>query len=70
MHTNQVAIPIFGDQVSNAAEVETLKIGVNVAYKTMTEEGLLTSIRTVLKDDGYKKRIEELSDVLMDQIDK
>lgn len=46
-----VAMPIFADQISNAASVEKEGWGVRVEFATVTEVSLLHAIKNVLEND-------------------
>lgn len=46
-----VAMPIFADQMSNAASVEKEGWGVRVEFATVTEVSLLHAIKNVLEND-------------------
>ena len=66
----QVAIPIWGDQLANGAEIEKLGIGVNLDYKTLSEAGLLENVQKVLGQKKYQDKIDHLSEILTDEIDR
>ncbi len=65
-----VAVPLFADQLVNAIEIEMLGIGVNLQYKTLTVNILVENVRKVLNDKSYQEKINHLSYVLLDEIDK
>lgn len=43
-----VAMPIFGDQPSNAASIEESGLGVQIQYKDLNKDNLLTVFKKVL----------------------
>ena len=45
-----VAIPLFGDQMDNAARIVSRGFGVKVDIATLTSDELAQAIRTVVND--------------------
>lgn len=43
-----ILIPLFGDQISNAALFHELEVGIHLDIKTLTKEILLSTINEVL----------------------
>lgn len=42
-----IMIPLFGDQISNAALFHELEVGIHLDFKTLTKEILLNTINEV-----------------------
>ncbi|CAH2090412.1 unnamed protein product [Euphydryas editha] len=55
-----VAMPIFGDQPSNAAAVEESGLGVQIQLNELTKTKLIEKFRTVL-DPSFRERVKILS---------
>jgi len=51
--TPVVAIPLFGDQGSNAAFLRRRKVSVTLELDTVTKESILASLNTIINDTGY-----------------
>lgn len=50
--TPVVAIPVFADQLLNAAILEELGVAVRLDLKTVTTEKVLDALNTILNDTG------------------
>nr|XP_026493893.1 UDP-glucuronosyltransferase 2B18-like [Vanessa tameamea] len=61
-----VAMPIFGDQPSNAAAVEESGLGVQIQLNELSKAKLLEKFRTVL-DPKFNQRVKKLSEAWHDR---
>lgn len=61
-----IAIPLLGDQDSNAIKISQRKIGVHLELISLSEEKLRSAIMEVLKPE-YKKNIEKIRELVYDQ---
>ncbi|XP_046967663.1 UDP-glucosyltransferase 2-like [Vanessa cardui] len=61
-----VAMPIFGDQPSNAAAVEESGLGVQIQLNELSKAKLLEKLRTVL-DPKFNQRVKKLSEAWHDR---
>lgn len=48
-----IAMPVFGDQTYNAAEIEAEGWGQQVRWEELTEEKFRTAIQETLSNDRY-----------------
>jgi glucuronosyltransferase len=48
-----LAVPIFGDQKYNAKKIATEEIGLQLPFRDITKEELLTSITAILNNPKY-----------------
>ncbi|CAG9788161.1 unnamed protein product [Diatraea saccharalis] len=57
-----IAMPIFGDQPSNAAAIEECGLGVMIQFSELTKETLLEKLKTILdpKFQAQAKRVSKL----------
>jgi len=68
--TPVIAIPVLGDQPANAKMAESVGYGISIPFKETTEENLFVAIKRVLEEPSFMERIQEFSDLLLNQIDK
>ncbi|XP_049811956.1 UDP-glycosyltransferase UGT5-like [Schistocerca nitens] len=61
-----LAMPLFGDQPNNVAACVKRGASVVVPYRNITKESLLTALKTLLNDPGYKERAMKLSRAFKD----
>ncbi|CAK1582730.1 unnamed protein product [Parnassius mnemosyne] len=61
-----LAMPIFGDQPSNAAAIEESGLGVQIDLKELTKENLLKKFRTIL-DPRFQANVKLLSQAWRDR---
>ncbi|XP_037299195.1 uncharacterized protein LOC115452065 [Manduca sexta] len=62
-----LGIPMLADQWFNVERYVQLKIGVRLDLKDITQDTLKNAINTVIEDTSYRRNIEELRDVVLDQ---
>ncbi|XP_068624146.1 UDP-glucosyltransferase 2-like [Battus philenor] len=62
-----IGIPMLGDQWYNVANYERFKIGIGLEMNTLTEEKLLSAIKTVIEDKSYRQNIVYLREFMHDQ---
>ncbi|XP_013139398.1 PREDICTED: UDP-glucuronosyltransferase 2B14-like [Papilio polytes] len=62
-----IGIPMLGDQWFNAEKYVHFKIGLKLDINTLTEEQLHDAIKSVLKDNSYRKNIVRLRSIMSDQ---
>jgi UDP:flavonoid glycosyltransferase YjiC (YdhE family) len=65
-----VGIPMFGDQMLNMRKSEGAGYAVSIEYNDLTEENLYEAIARVIGEPKYKNKIQHLSNVYRDQLDK
>ncbi|XP_061186448.1 UDP-glucuronosyltransferase 1-6-like [Saccostrea echinata] len=58
-----IAIPISGDQIYNADRIVIKSFGVKLNHNTLTPEGLERSIREVVYNDSYSRKIKIASEM-------
>ncbi|KAG7302056.1 hypothetical protein JYU34_013510 [Plutella xylostella] len=61
-----VAMPIFGDQPSNAAAIEESGLGLRIQLKELTKETLLNTLRKVLRPE-FRANVKSISRAWHDQ---
>jgi glucuronosyltransferase len=61
-----LGLPIFGDQNVNANLAAQLGFGEEIEILDVTEDGLEASINNVVKNDRYKRRVQQLSELFRD----
>ncbi|XP_022228116.2 UDP-glucosyltransferase 2 [Drosophila obscura] len=62
-----VALPIFGDQLGNAVQMQNSGYGVALDLQTITEESLTTALKEVLDNDKYSQTISKFSSLYRDR---
>ncbi|KAG7462597.1 hypothetical protein MATL_G00186450 [Megalops atlanticus] len=62
-----VCIPVFGDQHDVATRVQAKGFGIYLDFAALTEDSLLSAIRTILDQHSYKETAVRLSKILGDQ---
>ncbi|XP_045486743.1 UDP-glycosyltransferase UGT5-like [Pieris rapae] len=61
-----LGIPMFGDQISNAAAVEESGLGVQTAVNDLTKENLMKKFKTIL-DPDFRSNVKILSRMYRDR---
>uniref|UniRef100_T1J8B1 UDP-glucuronosyltransferase n=1 Tax=Strigamia maritima TaxID=126957 RepID=T1J8B1_STRMM len=61
-----VAVPLMGDQHSNIARVEELKIGYKVDFNNISEVSILEAVNEILKE-SYKENMMKYSAIFHDR---
>merc|ERR1719510_2702783 len=59
-----VATPVCYDQFDNAAEIESLGIGLSIPFTDITQEKLSTALDQVLHDEKFAKKMRTLGSAL------
>ncbi|KAI6216556.1 UDP-glucuronosyltransferase [Aphelenchoides fujianensis] len=62
-----VSIPLFGDQVRNAAMIRRKGVGVVVQKTNITAASLIDAVRAVVFDPTYKAKARELASMLREK---
>ena len=62
-----IGIPIFADQLYNAAKMQYKEYGIALNTLEFTPEDLVKSMKTVLDDPKYKRNIEKASAIFRDR---
>ncbi|XP_071536700.1 UDP-glucosyltransferase 2-like [Panulirus ornatus] len=62
-----VGLPLMSDQHLNVRQAVTLGLGKELTLETLTEEAVYDAITSVVKDEGYGRRVAERSRLLRDQ---
>ncbi|XP_018324508.1 2-hydroxyacylsphingosine 1-beta-galactosyltransferase-like [Agrilus planipennis] len=62
-----LALPVFGDQLMNAAEIEALGYGLKLPFVDFDKQQFKLLINEILTNNRYKKGIKTRSDILHDQ---
>ena len=66
----QIAVPVSGDQPSNADYLKRSGVGETIQFQRLSEDKLYDALQKVLNDPSYKAKITDLGSLLVDQIDK
>ena len=64
-----VAIPVFGDQPSNAFEAEQKGYGKIIPLAEMNSEKLLEAINEILNNSSYELQAKKYGELVMDQME-
>ena len=59
-----ICIPIFGDQHHNAVLLERRGTGVTLQKDTLTKDKIIAAIRTIIRDQSFKKKAMQLSKLI------
>ncbi|XP_018572801.1 UDP-glucuronosyltransferase 2B7 [Anoplophora glabripennis] len=62
-----IGMPFIADQSMNTRVVAEIGIGVGVDYETVTKEELKNAIIEVAENEKYKRNIEKLRDLMLDE---
>uniref|UniRef100_A0AAR5P7Z0 UDP-glucuronosyltransferase n=3 Tax=Dendroctonus ponderosae TaxID=77166 RepID=A0AAR5P7Z0_DENPD len=62
-----VSLPVFCDHDANAAKAEADGYAIKLDLFTITPEGLLRAIKTVIRDPRYKTQVKHRQKLLLDQ---
>ncbi|XP_002014736.2 UDP-glucuronosyltransferase 1-1 [Drosophila persimilis] len=62
-----VALPIFGDQLGNAVQMERSGYGLALDLLSITEESFRTALNEVLENDKYRQTISKFSSMYRDR---
>ena len=63
-----VAVPVMGDQLLNALEMQGLGFGISVPYTTLTKEDLYNALDKVLHNPRYAEAAKAVGSLANDQI--
>ena len=61
---------MFGDQAVNGNEVEKLGTGLHIPFQSFDETNLLDAVTTILNDQSFGQKSEQLGKKLNDQIQR
>ncbi|SPP82269.1 UDP-glucuronosyltransferase 1-5 [Drosophila guanche] len=62
-----VALPIFGDQLGNADQMQNSGYGLALDLQSITEESLTAALKEVLENDKYRKTISSFTSLYRDR---
>ncbi|XP_022918227.2 UDP-glucosyltransferase 2-like [Onthophagus taurus] len=62
-----VAIPVFGDQMMNAAYAASEGYAINIPFQKLNEESFFNGINQVLNNEKYRKNVQIKSKIFHDQ---
>ena len=54
----QLALPVFGDEHTNAMLLERCGAGRKLDHATMTDEDVVAAVRDLLEDPSYRQRAQ------------
>ncbi|XP_064925288.1 UDP-glucuronosyltransferase 1A1 isoform X2 [Columba livia] len=62
-----VLMPLFGDQMDNAKQIESRGAGLTLNILEMTSQDISTALKAVINDKKYKENIKRLSELHLDR---